>query len=145
MPDTYYYDISGNNSTMLLVRLQQTINNKQGIHFWAIGIGTNDGNAAQYEQNLKAIIQMLLDNGKQPIIARIPFRCDNEYNNNIVKSCNVVVDRLTEQYKLPAGPDLYTYFEQNPLHLRDRLHPTDTDGIRAIQRLWAEVACNLKD
>jgi len=45
-----------------------------------------------------------------------------------------------QEYDLPAGPDLYAYFEQNPSHLRDGLHPTETDGIRAIQRLWAEVA-----
>ena len=139
-PSMINFGIGGNNSTMLLDRLQQTIDNNRGIHFWAVCIGSNDGNAVQYEQNMRRIINMLLENGKQPIIARIPYRTDANLNA-IVQSLNVIVDRLTAEYKLPAGPDLYRYFEQNPTHLRDGLHPTYTDGVRAIQRLWAETAC----
>ena len=142
-PSMINFGIGGNNSGHLLARLQQTITNNTGLHFWAICIGSNDGNAEQYEQNLKAIIRMLIDNGKQPIIARIPYRTDSPYNNSIVQSLNVVVDRLTQQYQLPTGPDLYRYFETNPTQLRDGLHPTYTDGVRAIQRLWAETACSL--
>jgi len=142
-PSMINFGIGGNNSGHVLARLQQIIDNNRGIYFWAIGIGTNDGNAAQYEQNLKAIIEMLINNGKQPIIARIPYRNDNPSHNSIVQSLNVIVDRLTEDYELPAGPDLYRYFEQNPTHLRDGLHPTYTNGVNAIQRLWAEVAVKL--
>ena len=141
-PSMINFGIGGNNSGDLLGRLQQTLDNNKGIHFWAICIGANDGNAAQYEQNLTAIINMLIENGKQPVVARIPYRTDSQYNNSIVQSLNEVVDRLTEQYNLPTGPNLYRYFEQNPAHLRDGLHPTYSDGVRAIQRLWAEVACN---
>jgi lysophospholipase L1-like esterase len=142
-PSMINFGIGGNTSAMLLARLQQTIDNNQGIHFWAIGIGTNDGDATLYEQNLKNIIEMLIRNGKRPIIARIPYRSDSADLNGVVQSLNVVVDRLTAQYKLPAGPDLYTYFERNPTHLRDGVHPTYTEGVSAIQRLWAEVACGL--
>ena len=142
-PSMINFGIGGNNSAMLLERLQETIDNNEGIYFWAICIGSNDGNAAQYEQNLESIINILVDNGKQPIVARIPYRTDPEFNN-VVRALNEVVDKLTAQYDLPAGPDLYAYFEQNPSHLRDGLHPTYTDGVNAIQKLWAAVACTFQ-
>ena len=141
-PSMINFGIGGNNSEHLLARLQQTINNNKGIYFWAVAIGTNDGDAEQFENNLKQIIETLLENGKQPIVARIAYRTDS--NNQYVQAFNIIIDRLVEEYELPAGPDLYSYFEQNPEHLRDGLHPTYTDGVRAIQRLWAEVAAKIK-
>jgi len=140
-PSMINFGIGGNNSGDLLARLQQTIDNNQGIYFWAVAIGTNDGDAIQFENNLKQIIETLINNGKQPIIARIAYRTDDAFNNENVKTFNRIIDRLVDEYDLPAGPNLYTYFERNPAHLRDGLHPTESDGVRAIQRLWAEVAC----
>ena len=140
-PSMINFGISGNNSEDLLARLQPTIDNNRGIYFWAVAIGTNDRDVSRFENNLKQIIETLVSNGKQPIIARIAYRTDDAYNNENVQTYNRIIDRLADEYDLPAGPDLYTYFERNPSHLRDGLHPTTTDGVRAIQRLWAEVAC----
>ena len=139
-PSMINFGISGNNSEDMLARLQQTIDNNQGIYFWAVAIGTNDGDAGQFENNLRLIIETLIDNGKQPVVARIAYRTDSSYNNENVKTFNIIIDRLVAAYNLPPGPDLYAYFERNPSHLYDGLHPTERDGVRAIQRLWAEVA-----
>ena len=144
------FGIGGDTSGDLLARLQQALNDNPGIHFWAIGIGSNDNDARMYEDNLKAILDILLSSGKQPIIARIPYRWDSEYHNELVQTLNEAVDRLTTNYKLPPGPDLYEFFIQNPEYLFDGLHPTsiieqhgNAEGVKGIQRLWAEIALKL--
>ena len=139
-PSMINFGIGGNNAGHVLARLQQTINDNPGIHFWAVGIGSNDSNLTQFEQNLVGILNVLKTNGKQPILARIPF--STTVPDSRIQSLNAVIDRLTQNYELPEGPDLYAFFKQNTSQLRDGLHPAPA-GVESIQRLWAEVACSL--
>jgi lysophospholipase L1-like esterase len=133
--------IGGDRAETLLGRLQATLDSNPSIHFWAIGIGSNDWEPVQFERSLIRILEVLLENGKQPIFARIPYSA--VLPDNRIQSLNAVIARLTEAYGLPAGPDLYGHFRQNPSQLRDGLHPTIPQGIEAIQKLWAQTACNL--
>jgi hypothetical protein len=144
-PSMINFGVGGNNSRHLLAELQQPIDDNTGVHFWAIGIGTNDGEVGAYEQNLRSILNMLRDNGKQPILAYVPY--SSVLPDSHIRSLNEVIERLGGEYGLAAGPDLYTHFRSNPSHLRDGIHPTDGfstrafDGVAAIQRLWAKAAC----
>ena len=139
-PSMINFGIGGQDSGHLLERLQQTIDDNQGIHFWAIGIGSNDGEkVAVFEQNLVNILDLLIAQGKQPIVARIPW--SEIVPDSHIQSLNIVIDKITNKYDLPIGPDLYTLFRKNPSLLSDGLHPT-AKGIDAIQELWAQVACS---
>jgi len=140
-PSMMNLGIGGGNSGSLLARLQQTLNDNPSVHFWAVGIGSNDSNATQFEQNLVGILNMLLANGKQPILARIPF--STTLPDSRIQSLNAVVDKLTKTHGLPEGPDLYAFFKQHTSQLRDGLHPAPA-GVESIQQLWAEVACGFE-
>ena len=149
-PSMINLGIGGDNAKTLHDRLQHTIDLNPGVYFWAVGIGTNGSeNAEQYEFYLRKIIQMLRENGKQPIVARIPYiNIDDASSDSRIQSYNAVIDRLTAEYRLPSGPDLYTAFREHSgdsgtnSYYRDPYHP-NADGVEAINRLWAEAACRL--
>jgi acyl-CoA thioesterase-1 len=112
------------------------------MRFWAIGFGTNDaaGNNADtgsFRANLGIVITKVKAAGHIPIVAKIPFSSDGAHET--VPKFNEVVDDLTTQNGLPAGPDLYTWFRAHPGELnKDGIHPNDI-GIKSINRLWAEA------
>jgi lysophospholipase L1-like esterase len=110
----------------------------------ALGYGTNDawGNknveAVGFENTLRALIDVILDAGRTPHLGRIPFATAA---HGTVPAFNQVIDDLVEEYELPCGPDLYTWFRDNSAELgTDGVHPIKPGNI-SINRLWAESAC----
>ena len=55
---------------------------------------------------------------------------------------NEIIDAVTKEHALPAGPDLYEHFKAHPEELEDGLHPNDV-GIVSINRLWAAAVDSL--
>lgn len=113
----------------------------------AIQYGTNDawGNkrveATSYEANLRALIEAVVEAGRVPILARIPYASGGAHET--LPEFNEVVDRLTEEYELPCGPDLYGWFAANPSELGDDgVHPAPR-GQRSLHALWAEAVMGL--
>ena len=149
-PSMINMGIGSTNSTDLLNRLEQAMKDNPAIHFWAIGIGTNESDSAVLKSNLQKIVKMLTDDKRQPIIAHVPFRTDGNpwASAEMMKAHNVVIDEVSQEFQLPEGPDLYDYFEKNPTHLHDGIHPTHTienaEGVKAINRLWSKVALSDK-
>ena len=148
-PSMINFGVSGNTAGNIYNRLQRTIDLNPGIHFWAIGVGTNDttGSDETYKQNLTRIVEMLISNGKQPIIARIPFSKvggTGLASNIRIQDLNEIVEEVRALFDLPAGPDLYAYFQNNPSHLRgdDGIHP-NAAGCEGMNRLWADVALTI--
>gem|GEM_PF-964749 len=141
-PSMVNFGVGGQNAQHIVNRLQNTIDMNPGVHFYAIGIGTNGSNSeSQFRSQLIEMINILQRNGKQAIIARIPATRSGSMDSRI-QQYNAVIDDLTRIYDLPAGPDLYTAFTNNPTYFRDDLHPSNI-GIEVMNRLWAEAACNL--
>jgi lysophospholipase L1-like esterase len=111
----------------------------------AILYGTNDawGNkdvaTSGFEENLRNIIEPVLADGRVPHLARIPYAESGEHDT--LPDFNAVIDRLTEEYGLPAGPDLYAWFQANP-DFADGVHPSD-NGYKELNRLWAESVLGL--
>jgi hypothetical protein len=148
-PSMINFGIGGNKASHVRDRLQATIDLNPAIYFWAIGVGTNySGDVEQYEECMREIIKILSDNGKQPIIARIPYSRDVSMYERILKY-NAVIKKLTKEYGLPPGPDLYSIFRYHnrapgysKSYFRDLLHP-NCRGIEAINRLWADVAAGM--
>lgn len=127
-----------------LARIDQVLSDYPHFRYVAVAFGTNDswGNrsvaGAGFETRLVELVEKILDAGRVPVLARIPFASDGAHET--VPEFNAVIDRVREEYELPCGPDLHGWFWQNPRDLGDDgVHPIQNGNI-AIHRLWAEAA-----
>jgi acyl-CoA thioesterase I len=116
------------------------------LTYFGIGYGTNDsrGNVhasgSSFEANMVQILDRIIAAGHVPIIERIPY---SSVERTTLSEFNAVVDRLTRDYGLPCGPDLFTYFKKNPDELSaDGVHPTDL-GYQAMNGQWAKAVLPL--
>ena len=114
-----------------------------------LAYGTNDlwGKSSlpsSYETNMRTLIERLLEDGRVPHIPSIPYAPEDTHST--LPEANAMLQGLIEEYKLPCGPDLYTFFKKN----QDIIDPNDTSGVHPgsrgkmeINRLWAESAVPL--
>jgi lysophospholipase L1-like esterase len=124
-----------------LARIDQVFELLPPFRQVAIAYGTNDasGNRSpiNFEAEMRELIEKVLDAGHVPIVARIGYAV---YSHDTVPDFNEIIDDLQQEYELPCGPDMYTYFKNHPEELKDDgLHPNAT-GDASINRLWAEAA-----
>jgi len=137
-----------------LQRLQQALEENDGIRVVALALGTNDfGDIAGYRTAMRALVEEVQRRGKTAIIPRIPWSAEAGRPEATQEAMNEVVDALTREYGLPQGPDLYAHFKANPHHLRgeevpswsnpDWLHP-NAAGNKAMNCLWAEAVLAAK-
>ncbi|HVP65715.1 MAG TPA: GDSL-type esterase/lipase family protein [Anaeromyxobacteraceae bacterium] len=103
----------------------------------ALCFGSNDWDPEAFRADLVRVIGRVREAGRIPVVPRIPFRPDSAVD--FAGRLNRVVDELTVELGLLAGPDLYGYFRAHPERLRDGLHPDDAGAVEMI-RLWAEAA-----
>jgi len=140
--------IGGENSSHGLAHLDEWLSVAPDFKYWGIGYGTNDaaGNtesAGPFEQNMDAIAKRVLAAGHVPIFAKIPYAADGGHAH--VDAFNAALERVSKKYGLASGPDLYSWFRQNPDQLVDKLHPGEDklhppkNGIVEANRLWWEA------
>jgi lysophospholipase L1-like esterase len=138
--------VGGWTSGDLLQNLGLLLSLNPDMHYWLIGVGTNDafGNAnpAAYRANLEAIVARLKQAGHVPIIAHIPYTNESGNNgqlNQEIQALNAVIDQVTRADHLIPGPDLYQLFRAHPGYLSsDGVHPNPTGSV-AINRAWFEA------
>jgi lysophospholipase L1-like esterase len=129
-----------------LERLSDVLAWNPDITYFGVGYGTNDswGNwkleQTDFEEDLTAIVDQLLADGRVPVLARIPY---SSVDHDTLPQFNAVIDRLTKEHGLPCGPDLYAYFEENQDELTsDGVHPTSF-GYGNMNGEWADAALAL--
>jgi lysophospholipase L1-like esterase len=110
-----------------------------------LAYGTNDAwnksSTTKFEEDLRTLIETLLDAGRVPHIPSIPYSPASSHTN--LPKFNAVIDSLIKEYELPCGPDLYTWFKQHQEELgTDNIHP-DSVGLASVNRLWAESSVPL--
>jgi lysophospholipase L1-like esterase len=105
----------------------------------ALGFGSNDWDPAAFRRDLREVVRKVRAAGKIPVVARIPFRADAQ---DFPARLNAVVDEVTGELGLLAGPDPYAWFAAHPERLADGLHPDDAGAVELI-RLWADAAAPL--
>ncbi|MGC9941330.1 MAG: GDSL-type esterase/lipase family protein [Verrucomicrobiota bacterium] len=137
--------IGGESSAGGLARLPQNLIDNPDYHYWALDYGANDaaGNTTDttaFQANMQAMINLLLANGRMPVIPHISYATDGQHN--YVTNFNAVIDRLVASNNILAGPDSYTFFMANTNQLVDGLHPNDA-GIRSYNLLWAQAMRHL--
>ncbi len=117
------------------------------FEYITLAYGTNDAwggkdvTSQPWESDMRELIETILAEGRIPIVPLIPFA--SETTHRTLPAWNEHVLALTEEYGLPCGPDLYTWFRENPEELSDDgVHPSP-DGYISINRLWAEAVLPL--
>jgi acyl-CoA thioesterase-1 len=138
--------IGGELSTDGLKHLPTWLMLNPDVQHVALMYGTNDswGDKAaastSFEANMNAIVQMVLDAGKVPILARLPY---SEQAKTTLPQFNTIIDKISTDKKLPCGPDLYDWFRVHPEQVSvDGVHPSEV-GYRSINKLWAEAMSRL--
>ena len=136
-----------------------------------IQFGTNDAtgdiSATAFKNNMQDIIDIIKENDKTPLLAKIPIaygpcssleHCDpfpdpqTAQENVSIREYNTKIDELVRENQLnvPSGcmlnpPDFYAYFKATGVDDRgtspefdDRLHP-NAQGYQAMAQLWANA------
>jgi acyl-CoA thioesterase I len=111
--------------------------------YFAIALGTNDGDPTTFGLNMNQLVAKVLAAGKVPVVPTIPYTGEPAHVPVIDKS-NLEIERLYATFgsRLVRGPDLYkvlfvgrdAYFD-NPTDL----HP-NARGNLAIRKAWADAA-----
>lgn len=137
------------NSSEVVANISKYTAYAGNVHFWAIEMGTNDAwggndeNLSTYIKNMQTIIDSAKALGITPIIARIIATDSATAGWQINAKFLTSLDSLIEANDLPAGPDLYNWFNEHPKeHDTDGVHPNDA-GAASIQRLWAQAVIPL--
>ena len=129
-----------------LARLPTNLVANPDYYYWALSYGSNDSagnnsNTTSFKTNMQAMINLLLANGRMPVIPHIPYAADGQHN--FIPNFNAVIDDLVATNHILAGPDLYTFFQANTNQLQaDGLHPNDA-GMRSDNLLWAQAMRHL--
>jgi lysophospholipase L1-like esterase len=130
-----------------LARLQNALDWNPDFRFFLLGYGTNDSAGGQistytFGANMQAMIDLVRAAGRVPILPHIPYSSNASYAD--IPQYNAVIDTLTAQNGLLAGPDFYGYFMANAGtdfmcgctgRSTDNLHPNDV-GLQAMNALW---------
>lgn len=134
--------IRGADSAYALTQADEIFGNNPVSRYVGLAFGTNDvghgRNAEAYRGSLRSLIQLAQQYGKQVMVARIPYSSAPEYAG--IPALNAVVDEEVARAQLPAGPDLYAWFESHPDQIGpDGIHMSQA-GDEAIETLWARAA-----
>jgi lysophospholipase L1-like esterase len=148
--------IGGEFSKDAVTHATEWLSKFEGIDFVTFAYGTNDswGNkspaASGFEANVRAFIDVVKKAGKTPVLARAPF---SGQARTAIADYNAIIQSLTAEFKLPCGPDLYTWFAEHQCPTGDAavdqyndyttangalVHPSDA-GKRSINRLYSEA------
>ncbi len=145
-PTVVNASIGGGTLGDALIRIEETLDLNPDMQYVGVAYGTNDswGNTptqARFEENLRNLIDTILEAGRTPVLARIPHGAVSHEN---VPLFNIIIDALQAEYDLPCGPDLFTWFYENADDAlgTDGVHPNNT-GYSMINELWAEAASPL--
>jgi len=109
-----------------------------------INLGTNDAAGgvapAIYYANMATLVQAVIASGKVPVIPTIPYSLDPTHLAN-TPALNEQIEALYQAYPaIIPGPDLWTYFMNNPQYIStDNVHP-NAQGCAAYRTLWAQFA-----
>lgn len=119
-------------------------------NFVVLDYGTNDANnndttggnpnvtaVNTFYNNMSTLVQSVIDAGKTPVIPKIPWGNTANIQAN-GPAMNAKIDQLYIDFpQIVPGPDLWTYFENNPTLISgDNVHPNN-QGFFGMRQLWA--------
>jgi GDSL-like Lipase/Acylhydrolase family len=128
-------------SAALLGVIDAYLANFPGRYF-AIPLGTNDGDPIAFGNAMKALVTKVLAAGKVPVVPLIPYTGEPSHLA-VIPKLNLEIEKLYVTFgpKLVRGPDLYTLLENGREGMFDKptdLHP-NAKGDLAIRQAWADA------
>ena len=112
------------------------------IQHFAIMYGTNDSwgdksvASTTYQADMEAIVQAVLDAGRTPLLATIPYAT---MAHGTLPQFNAVVEQIRDAHGLPCGADMYAWFQAHQDGLdADGIHPNQS-GYQQMNRVWADT------
>ena len=104
------------------------------------GQGLNPGDfgySGSYKASMEDIVTAVLNNGRTPYLALVPYNdrgCTS--CNNMIQEYNVAIGELVGKYSIQVTPpDFFTYYKNNTNELADGLHPNGV-GYQSMASLW---------
>lgn len=173
LTNTFGYDhtvlnkgVSGNKSIDGLNRLSSVLSELPRTQYFLILFGTNDalasppvpsgkglnpgspGYAGSFKDNMQQIITSIVESGKIPYLAKVPYAfgpCSNcepftdpdiAPQNVLIREYNQVIDELRLANNIIVkAPNFYNYFREHPEEFADNLHPNGL-GYKSMARMW---------
>jgi lysophospholipase L1-like esterase len=138
-PSLVGFGLRGADSAYALTQEDELLARYPGPGALGLAFGTNDAGHLRTPEAFKASLLAMADHaraaGRWPVlVATIPYSPHPNYQT--IPRFNQAI----AESGLPAGPDLYAWFQQHPDQISgDQIHPTD-EGNTAVQRLWAMAA-----
>ena len=106
----------------------------------------NPGYANSFKDHMQRMINLILNAGKIPYLAKVPPMLppfDINTFNPYIRQYNDVVDELVARNSISVTPpDFYCYFDANPAELSDSLHPNGA-GYQGMADLWLTALLSL--
>ena len=105
-----------------------------------LGLQPGDSNySGTFKDNMQNIITLIIEAGKVPYLAKVPYTTNADRDLNAIQEYNQVIDELVDSNHIGVvAPDFYCYFESHPEFLDDGLHPNGL-GYQAMAQLWSDV------
>ena len=173
LTNTFGYDhtvlnkgVSGNKSIDGLNRLSSVLSELPRTQYFLILFGTNDalasppvpsgkglnpgspGYAGSFKDNMQQIITAVMEAGKLPYLAKVPYlyapcgtnepfpNQDQAPQNLLIQEYNVAIDELVAVNGIEVvPPNFYNYFRAHPEELADFCHPNGL-GYKSMARMW---------
>lgn len=136
--------IPGITSASGLDRLPTVLAKHPKAKSYLILFGTNDANQTpsvppeDFKANLQAMIDLIVQSGADPFLAKVPYSLKTTINSAI-QLYNQKIDELaSENALLVTPPDFYSFFEDNQNLFSDSFHPDGT-GYQNMASLWSNV------
>jgi lysophospholipase L1-like esterase len=154
--------IGGANSADGAASISSTLSNYPSAKYYLVMYGSNDaytanhpaipsgknllpgdsGYAGSFKDNMQRIITAILNAGKKPYLAEVPYTTRANYNTSMIYDYNVAIDELVLTNNiLVVPPPFYAHFLAHPGELSDGLHPNGT-GYQSMATLWFNALNN---
>ena len=90
---------------------------------------------------MQQIISTIIDAGKVPFLAQVPFTLNSNLID-IIQEYNLVIEELVAFNNIPVNPpDFYSYFMTHQGEFSDSLHPNGV-GYQSMASLWFNALSN---
>ncbi len=133
--------VSGHTSADGVGAIAGTLAAHPSAQYYLILYGTNDAfipavSKSAYKSNMQAIITAVINAGKTPYLAKVPFTTDGLISNLAIQDYNAAIDelRVSNGISVPA-PNFYTWFQSHQSQLADGIHPNGI-GYQSMADLW---------
>ena len=138
--------VSGHRSSDGVSLVSSLINSHPNSTYFLILYGSNDSqiavSKASYKNNMESIIVTLQNNGKMPVLGKVPYYAACPSCNTYITQYNSAIDELVGLYGIQVTPpDFYNWYLNHQSELADGLHPNGV-GYQSMANLWETALTN---